>query len=792
MKDYYSQYNTEYSWLIKEEGWVRSLQAVRESQLALGNGFLGSRAVLEEISYDAKPGTYIAGLYDRIGSQVAELVNLPNPFNFKIVVDGEKLGVITMDVAKHRRILNLRHGLLWRHTVFQDSKKRRYDYQSLRFVSMHNKNIGVMQIVFTPLDDGGRASIVTGIDTSVWNAGTVTEGRKKHFRIKELSQFKNEGYLVVETFGKTYKVIFRSGFYYETRGKKTAAKDNIFELKLHKNQTVVFTKIFYIDAVSKEEDLDKQKKLSEKKFRKAFQGNFSSLLNRHIRAWEDLWNVAEVSIWGDPEVEKNFRLNIYHMLICAAKDDGLSSMGARALTGEGYRGHIFWDAEIFLLPFYLYALPDVARNMLLYRYRRLDAARAIAKKYGFKGAMFPWESAGQGVDETPGWAKDLDGRIIRIHTGKMEHHITADIAYAFYYYYNVTQDKKFFMDCGYEVLFETARFWASRVEYNKKKKKYEIKHVIGPDEFHVDVNNNAFTNMMAKWNLLIAHKMFQKIRKSEPMALRKLVQKIGLSVKEPAEWKNIAARISINMSKGQIIEQFDGYFRKRKVKINNWDENSLPVVTKRITPRDYGKTQFVKQADVIMLLYLLSDVFSFKTKKQNYEYYIERTIHKSSLSLPIHALMAIDMGDRSRTYRFFDIALHVDISNIHNNTKEGIHAACMGGTWQVLINGFAGVKIQKGILSINPKLPRIWRKVVFSLYWRGNLLRLEVKNDKIKIQLISSSRAYYGQAGLPVRQTGRKKKIKIKVFGVLYELAVNKTFNFKRKKPAQEKQVYYL
>jgi len=777
MKDYYSKYKTEYPWLIKEEGWVKSLLRVREAQLALGNGFLGSRAVLEEIPYNAQPGTYIAGVYDKIGSQVAELVNLPNPFNFKIMIDGERLGVVTMDVVEHRRILNLRHGLLCRHTVFQDRKKRKYDYQTLRFVSMHDKNIGVMQIIFTPLDDGAEASIETGIDASVYNVRTVTEGRKRHFRVKEVGQFKNEGYLIVETFGKLHTVIFRSGFYYETRGKKTAAKDNIFELKLRKNQTIVFTKIFCVEAISKGEDLDNIKRLSEKKFRKAFQRSFDCLLRRHIRAWEGLWNMAEVSIWGDPEVEKNFRFNIYHMLICGPKDNGSSSIGARALTGEGYRGHIFWDTEIFLLPFYLYTLPDVAKHMLLYRYKRLDVARAIAKRYGFKGAMFPWESAGLGEDETPGWAKDLDGRIIRIHTGEKEHHITADIAYAFYHYYNVTQDEKFLRDYGYEVIFETARFWASRVEYNKKKKKYEIKQVIGPDEFHRDVNNNAFTNMMAKWNLLISYNLFQKIRKSDPVVWKKLVQKTGLLAKEATKWKNIASRISINMGKRQIIEQFDGYFKKRIVEITDWDENSVPIVLEKLTPRDYDKTQLVKQADVIMLLYLLSDVFSIKTKRENYAYYIDRTIHKSSLSLPVYACMAIDVGDRNRAYRFFHTALRTDISNVNNNTNEGVHAACMGGAWQVLINGFAGVKIQKGILSINPKMPRIWRKILFSLHWRGDLLRLEVKNDKIKIQIISPK---------------RKKKIKIKVFGVLYRLAVNKTFEFERKRPTKKVPTYYF
>ncbi len=776
MKDYYSKHSTEYSWLVKEEGWVKSLQEVRESQLALGNGFLGSRAVLEEIPGGAKPGKYIAGLYDKIGSQVSELVNLPNPFYFKIVTDGEKLGVMTMDVTKHKRILNLKHGLLCRHTVFKDSKKRKYDYQSLRFVSMHAKNIGVIQIAFTPLDDRIKFSIETGIDTSVYNEGTVTEGSKKHFRLVEVGQFGNEGYLIVETFGKLHTAIFRSGFYCETARKKMAAEDNIFELQLRKNQTVVFTKIFYVGVVSEQGDFGQMKKLSERKFRKAFRSGFDCLLEKHVRAWEGLWSKAQVSITGDPETEKNFRFNIYHMLICAPEGDGLSSVGARALTGEGYHGHIFWDAEIFVLPFYLYVSPGAARSMLLYRYKRLDAARMIAEKQQYKGAMFPWESAGSGEDETPEWAKDLDRKIIRIHTGEFEHHITADIAYAFYHYYNATHDEKFLKDYGYEVLFETARFWASRVEYNKRKKKYEIKHVIGPDEFHTDVTNNAFTNMMARWNLLIAARMFRKLRNSDPAALKNLIRKIGLSVREPVQWRNIAAQIKVNVNKRQIIEQFDGYFGKRRVRISNWNEHSIPVVPKKITPRDYAKTQFVKQADVIMLLYLLSEVFSLKTKKKNYEYYVNRTIHSSSLSLAVYALIAIDVGDRSRAYQFFNTALHTDISDIHGNTSEGVHIACMGGTWQVLINGFAGVRIRRELLSIDPKLPNTWRKVVFPLHWRGNLLRLEIENDRIRIRIVSPE---------------GKKKIKIRVFGVLHELAGRKVFLFKRKKPLQEAQVYY-
>ncbi|MBN3037786.1 MAG: glycoside hydrolase family 65 protein, partial [Candidatus Omnitrophica bacterium] len=573
MKDFYAKHNTKYSWLIKEEGWVRSIQGVRESQLALGNGFLGTRAVLEEIPYDARPGTYITGLYDNIGSRVDELVNLPNPFNFRITVDGEKLGVITMDALEHRRTLNMRNGLLCRHSVFQDIRGRKYDLQSARFVSRDSKHVGVMQIVFTPLSDKADISVETGISTSVHNAGTATEGRKKHFRTKELGQFKNEGYLLVETFAKKYTVIFRSGFYYETAGKKVMASDNIFELSLRKNQTIVFTKLFYLDYIDDLMELEKLKKDSEKEFRKSLKSSFNNLLRKNTLAWERLWALAEISIWGDPEVEKNLRFNIYHLMICATANEGFSSIGARTLSGEGYRGHVFWDTEIFLLPFYIYTFPEIARSMLLYRYQRLDMARENARKAGFRGAMFPWESASSGIDETPDRAKDLNGKVIKIHTGQLEHHITADVAYAFYYYFNATRDNKFLQDYGYEVLFETARFWASRVKYDRRKKKYVINQVIGPDEFHVDVDNNAFTNIMAKWNLLISRNISQDLKKNNPGLYKKISQKLGLTVKETNEWRKIASKISIKVDKKQVIEQFDGYFRKKNAKVYNWDEN---------------------------------------------------------------------------------------------------------------------------------------------------------------------------------------------------------------------------
>jgi len=774
-KDIYSNYINDELWLIKETEWSRGLQGIRESQFSLSNGYLGTRGIYEEIPYDCAPGTYIAGVYDRIAAQVSEMVNFPNPINFKFSVGGEKLGLIAMSVVDHKRTLNMKKAVLARHTVYKDSKNRRYDYQSVRFISQHDKSIGVMQISLTPLDSACVLDINTGIDTAVSNAGILTEGRKKHFRIKELGQHKGAGYLVSETFERKYTVVYWAGFYYRINHKKILTKDNIFSLKVRKNQTVVFTKVFCIKHYPHKDDHTAQKRDAFNIFYKAFKSDFSTLLKKHTECWDKLWKKADVIVEGTANIQQNIRFNIYHMLSCLHCDNGFSSIGARTLSGEGYRGHIFWDAEIFLLPFYLFTFPEAAKNMLIYRYRRLEESKKIAKQNGYKGAQFAWESADTGEEETPTWAMDIDRTIIKIHTHQMEHHLTADIAYAINKYYIATGDDKFMQDSGYEMLIETARFWASRVQYNKKDDKYEIKHVIGPDEFHVGVDNNAFTNMMAKWNLFIVAKMAEKLKRKSQVYYKKVKKKLDLSDKEIKSWKRIASGIVTRINKKNIIEQFDGFFKLKKVALTRTDENGIFLIPSKVKAKDLGKTQIVKQADVLMLIYLLNDIFSPKTKRANYDFYISRTVHKSSLSAPMHAFIASEVGDLHRAYNLFNVSLRTDISNLYGNTAEGIHAASLGGTWQALVFGFGGIMVRRSELFINPHMPHSWRKLKFSLSWRESLIKLQSTNDVIKIKV----------------SCPKHKKMKIGIFNKLRILKTNKTYIFKRHIHGVVKEAYY-
>lgn len=768
MRDFIGKYIPDKNWFIEEKEWNRNIQALRESQFTLGNGFVGSRGILEELPFGCRPGTYIAGLYDSQGSKVPELVNLPNPISLHITTEEEKIGMVAMDVLQHKRYLNMREGTLIRHTIFQDTKGRRFDYQSIRFFSMDDKNTLAMQIFLTSLDAACNITVQTGIDTSVTNAFGVTEGERKHFRISRVSLHKYIEFMCFRTFEKKIAVSYATALKVKLGRKNWYCREYPLQLDLKKNQTVCLTKIFYLN-VSEDKRAIEVEKTAVANLKKNLRLGFNNLFNRHSLAWKNLWKDADIVIKGNDEIQKNLRFNIYHLLICAYYDDGKSSIGARTLSGEGYRGHIFWDAEIFILPFFVYTNPAIAKNMLLYRYRRLEKARQIARAHGFKGAMFPWESADEGCEVTPAWAKNLDGSIIRIHTHEMEQHITADIAYAVYMYYEITGDEDFMLRYGFEILFETARFWVSRLKYNKKTNHYEIKHVIGPDEFHENVNNNAYTNMMAKWNIFTAYGMFFKMKKKHPLAFRELTEKVNLDEKEVKKWKQIVPGIYLKINNDNLIEQFSGFFKRKDIKIKELNENFMPLFPKTVALKDVGQTQLVKQADVLLLLYLLGDRFSSKTKKRNYYYYAPRTVHKSSLSPAIYSIIASEIGEISKAYRYFHISLNADIRNLHRNTNEGIHAASLGGTWQAIICGFAGMRVIKGILSFNPRVPAQWKSISFRVKWRKFTLQVTVKPGSIKLRC-------------NCKENRRKEKLKLRIFGKLKNIYPDRTFIWIKKR----------
>ncbi len=749
-------------WVIAEDSWDPSHQEVREAQFTLGNGLLGSRGIYEELPQDSQPGTFLAGFFDRTGSLVAELVNIPNPFRLWFALKGEKLGIVAMDFTAHRRELDLKHGLLFRRTTYRDTRKRKFLYESVRFLSMADRNLGVMQVNLTALEGAADLSVEAALDLSVWNSGTVTEGRKKHWRIREVAHGAGIEYVRIAGLDRGYSVAFATTVIIQQGGKRRTARDSHFHIRLKKGETVSLAKVFVIHG-SGELSATKLAELAKTHLKAAVRRGIPQLTRSHVRAWQKMWAPAAITVKGAPDVQKALRFNTYHLLCCAPAPGSRGSIGAKTLSGDGYRGHIFWDSDIFLLPFYTHTHPWAAAEMLLYRYDRLKAAQQIAQAHGYRGAMYPWESAGTGEEETPSWAKGLNGTVIPIHTHEQEHHITADIAFAVHRYYVATGDDDLMLACGFEMLFETARFWASRVEYNPRTDSYDIKNVIGPDEFHEGVNNNAYTNMMAKWNLLIARRMAHHMKSEFPRDFAALCRRIDLKSSEINSWKQIAPRLAMKVRKDGVIEQFDGYFKKRRVRLNSRDEYGLPEPPKNFLWQDVGKTQLLKQADVLMLLHLLSDVFGTKTKNVNYHFYEPRTLHMSSLSAGMHAVMAADVGELEAAGKFFRAALSIDLDNSMGNAADGIHAASLGNTWQAAIAGFGGVHPCKGILQIRPRLPKKWKALSFTYLWQGAELAITIEHDKVRLLARSP-----------------RKRIPIKIYGHLQDIPTGETLVFKK------------
>ena len=721
------------NWLIREPAWNRDLQKTRETQFTQGNGYFCCRGVLEEIPYDATPGTYLDGLYDKTGAQITELVNCPNPINMRIDAYGEKLDMVAMDVVKHERVLDMRHGVLDRQTIFRTTHKKRILYQSRRFISMHDKHLGVMEVEVTPLDTAMTFNIQTTIDTSVSNKGVLTEGRKIHYQPYEVTTKDNVSYLAVRTFENQTLIAYAGALEICRKSRCRLVAERALKLRVRKGETITFRKFFTL-CTSRRVKPHQLKKQTIGALKKARKAGLKRLYDEHVRAWEKRWRNANIEIEGDSAADQALRFNIYHLIIAGNAENENASVGARTLSGEGYRGHVFWDAELFIVPFFIYAFPWIAKNQLMYRYHRLEAAKAIATAKGYKGALFPWESADSGEECTPSWAKDFDGTIIRITTLDYEHHIVADIAFAVDHYIRATNDIQFLAKYGMEMLVETARFWASRLKFNKKRKRYEIHDAMGPDEFHEKVDNSAFTNVMAQYNLQIACKWYKWGKERGPKKLAGIARRLRLTEKEIKSWNNIASKIYIPYNKRKkLIEQFGGYFKLKDPRITRLDMNFMPVLPSSVDYRTIYNTQLLKQADVVMLLFLLSDKYSLEEKKRNYYYYEKRTMHKSSLSPAIHSIVGLEVGDDDKALHYFAHAASTDLSDIHGNSDEGIHAASSGGTWQSVILGFAGMRVHENEIQFTPHLPYPWKALKFAIWYHGARLRVCITHSRTDI-----------------------------------------------------------
>jgi len=787
-------------WLIRESGWVPDMpdQGDRESILALGNGYIGIRGALEESPAGATPQTYVAGVFDKSTAETVEIVNLPNPFDFQIYADGAPVAVDRMDVVSHERTLDMRKGLLFRGTEYR-SHLGRYGYRSVRALSAHDKHIAMTRVSFVSYDSDIDILVKSGIDASTMNIRPEMGTAVKHYTTEEEDRIGETSYLSVVTkesgtvasYAAKISVwcsddragahdesdeIIESG---ESNGSNESDEscgivdvvrtsewcDDRFIENLHfrAEKGVVYT-VDRIVSVYTSRDLPREqiRDACLNAISRSSEIGFDGLLEAHIDSWSRMWDAADIAIEcadseskseSDCDVAKAIRFNLYHLLIAGSDSDDQVSIAPKALTAEWYGGHVFWDTELFVLPFFTFTDPAVARNLLLYRYHRLTAARKNAREYGFAGARFPWESADTGEEATPREWFDKAGDLIMVHTMEREHHITADVAYAVYQYYIATGDSEFMSDYGAEIILESARFWASRVVKNDRTGRYEIRAVIGPNEYQECVNNNAYTNYIAGWNLRCAVSLCNDPAITLPQP--QLQPETG----ELQEWQRIADEIDFAVRDDGMIEEFEGYFKRSDTVLSERNGAGMPVHPDAALMDRVQETQLVKQADVVMLLHLFPDDFSLDVKRANLEYYERRTTHESSLSPSIHSILYAETGDARAAYRYFKYALYGDLGGNYGNTHHGIHSASMGGVWQAVVFGFAGVRMKGDVLAVNPRLPDMWTQLRFNLCWHGARLKFDISRSEVGISV--------GSIGdLPVS---------LEISGEIHELSGNET-----------------
>ncbi len=748
-------------WLVDEPEYNLEKINFYETIFTVGNGYLGTRGSLEEGIKGELPGTFLAGVFDHHDSAVTDLVNAPNWLPMRIRVDGERLSLQRSKILEHRRILDMKKGLLYRFTQFEDSQGRRTRYESLRFASFHNQHLCGIKAIVTPENYSGLITVESLLDGDCCNLDRrpvyVPEKPKFHPEIKWRKWAKSKHMEFVDGTAE------QDGMYLEMRTMDTghllgyAASLNVsgaditteyfqdyenasqvsgFEATQGNSYDIEKLVMIYTsrDIPGKELKSSCLNRLEGERSR-----GFDCLIDEHVAVWEGKWAASDCVIKGDPKANHALRFNIYHLLIVGNPNDPGVNIGAKSLSGEGYRGHVFWDTEIYMLPFFIYTQPETARALVMYRYNLMPGAMENAKINGFKGSQFPWESADTGSEATPKWTPDMQ---VRIWTGEEEVQITADVAYGILTYYTATGDLDFFLQAGVEILMNTARFWESRLEYNETKDRYELTSVIGPDEYHEHVNNNVYTNWMAQWNLRQAIDTYHWLKEKRTDEFPKVIKRLSLSEEEVATWQKVAEKIHIPYdSEKKLIEQFEGYFQLKDIPITEFDKNSMPAYPDGYHAHNSKETTLLKQPDVVMLLFILPNDFDDEVKRTNYEYYEKRTMHKSSLSPCIHSIMGIEVGDTTKALQYFYRSALVDLEDNQGNTEYGIHAASAGGTWMSVVFGFGGFRVKNNQMTFKPWLPEQWEELSYTLKWRGDDIKVTIRLDEGIFTLCSDDKA---------------------------------------------------
>ena len=603
-------------WLILQDEYDAAENLNYESLFCLTNGYLGTRGSYEEGTVKSLPCTFVNGVFDKSETFMRELANLPNWLGIRLYVEKELIGIENCSILEFSRVLDMKHAMLVKRFLLEDKKGRQTLVEGIRFVSRANVHRMAVKLYVTPINYDGIIEVENIVDGSVINFADAPRFKVKHTYLVANERLTENGVYIECATRDNHLHVGTGAFLDAERNGKSVIKTRQFyafgeqtiEFQDFDAEQGVTTEITKYASIYTERDLPKYELHSAVKNEiDAFvERGFEQELAEHFKVYEEMWKEADIQIQGDFDLDRAVRFNIFHLMSTGNEHDDRVNVGAKLLHGEEYGGHAFWDTELFMLPFFAYVFPKTAKNLESYRYRLLDAARANAAKNGYKGAQYPWESADDGTEQCPDWTIEPDGTCYRCYVADYEHHVTAAVAYGIYDYVKITKDTSFLLKKGGEILMETARFWASRCEYITEKDRYEIRKVTGPDEWHEPVDNNVYTNYLAKWNLRYVIALIQDLKEHHREDYDRIAEKISLTEKEIEEWNLVQSKIYLPRKEGtQLLEQFEGYFDLQEVTIQEYDKNDWPIRPAELKTMKTKETQIIKQADVVMLLHLM-------------------------------------------------------------------------------------------------------------------------------------------------------------------------------------------
>lgn len=750
-------------WNVTEESFDPTPKHLhsQETVYTVGNGYMCTRGTFEEGYPQANPATLLYGVFDSVPIAKEELANVPDWLPIRLFINNERFRLDRGNLLSYNRVLDMQLGVLTRTVRWEGKSGVRILVSSERFASLADEHVGIIRYSVTleanpnanEVDIDLRASLNSAVgnyDLLHWN--TEEQGHENDI-IWLLSKTKHTGVQLAQTISFTtesaniQKTIADSDI---APGIQLFGKITIGQTITAEKVVVMYTSRDNVEAplqaaLSHHQSITGETQgLPEPGIHQALsidvaaeassnphvqQQVYDTLLTAHKEAWKEFWNGADILIEGDDKAQLGIRYNVYQLRINASLHDSRYSIAAKGLTGFGYRGHIFHDTEIFMLPFFIYVMPDVARNLVLYRYHTLPAARQKAEHNGYEGAQYAWESTLSGEETTPGSIIHPEtGEVIQVLNGSLELHISASVAHAAHTYWVVTADDAFMRDYGAEIILSTATFWASRAEKHPERNDYEYNDVIGPDEWHEHVNNNAFTNYMARWNIRAGLNILQWLQGYAPEKAQQLTDQLALESRRLEHWRDVAEHIRIPYDpKTHLFEQFDGYFKLETLDQGKYKgrHDSYQGI---LGVEGVQKYTIIKQADVLMLLIVMRDEFDEETKRANWDYYYPLTDHDygSSLTPAYHAILAAELGKANEAYELFMKGNLVDMENLRGNTPEGIHTACCGAVWQAAIFGFADLTQTKESFVTQPHLPSKWTRLAFTCYYKGQPKRFDL------------------------------------------------------------------